>query len=487
MNKQKNNLYNSEKNLQNDVDIEKKKLGKNIKEISLKFKSDKINLPSKFEDSNTLIDIDNDKKNVVNEKKSSINIKNNEVENCNNKYKIPNILLSKTDNTNNKTSNHSINLISLGASLNNIDLSLKGLPKQEKEISSDNNAKSKIIKTRLNFREEADENNMNIISNKSNSSINNSTNKIYFNLSKKSENTSNFITNNINPNNKNTIQSSTLSKIKSQSVILDKYKEKFLINNESKSISQISYSINSRVNHNTSLENINNKKYQNNHANINELTNVKNKNMINKILNNNKLIFNGKSQLLNTQSSNISKSDISVVLLDKKKEIKESNGSLTVQINPDNTKTTNLPSKDNGKRSFSARNLNCLESHSKRAHLVPTVKTKLYEDENKNSNENTIFNTDHSERYKQKHIKTLSEARINKFNQSSSSEDISIKSPSTNNNLIETFVNKLKIIKKNYTSNLNQEEDSILPEINVKDQVKEDYFEIIYDVKEEYY
>ncbi len=104
-------------------------------------------------------------------------------------------------------------------------------------------------------------------------------------------------------------------------------------------------------------------------------------------------------------------------------------------------------------------------------------------------------------------IKTLSEARYNKIiNRSYSSEENTLKSPSSSKEIIETFVNKLKMIKENYNSseqkllqitnttnpvlvagNTNSADVTILPEIQIKESNKDFNFEIIYDVKTERY
>lgn len=187
----------------------------------------------------------------------------------------------------------------------------------------------------------------------------------------------------------------------------------------------------------------------------------------------------------NYQSNIATYSEINLISLENKNDKKEQTGNSKVELintNPNN-ETYLL---DKGHRSFSARNINCLKSQKKKGHIVPTVKTNLYEDEIKNTNENSILNSDQSEKNRQGNkLKTLSEARKNKFNQSSSSEDIGLNSPSKGKELIETFVNKLKIIKNNYNSNNNIEESSMMPEIQAIESAKDNNFEII-DVKEEY-
>jgi hypothetical protein len=427
--------------------------------------------------------------------------------NLNNFTKVPRILLSNTNNMS-KTTNSQINLFSqqvpsINVSLSqNLKLQMKDSHRENSEVLTQtmrSQRKKQQVKT------ESEENYIKInIYNSNNKTENSSTNK-KINLNNKVSLTAkkaNRLCKNTQYINNTIIlkgvHASSLSKIKSQSVINDKYSKDSSKNNDKNLKSYVSFSVNSKSINDISLENINN----NNKNNLQEKVNNNNNIILDFINNNNKVNLNNTNLLIIDYQSNIvSNSEVQLSSQDTKLENKDTKNLKFCQI--DKKKSPYL---DKSQRSFSARNINCTQANQKKGLLVPTVKTNLYEEEYKNSNENTVVNSEGSCKYKKiPMIKTLSEARYNKIiNRSYSSEENTLKSPSSSKEIIETFVNKLKMIKENYNSseqkllqitnstnpvivagNTNSADVTILPEIQIKESNKDFNFEIIYDVKTE--
>ena len=422
--------------------------------------------------------------------------------NINNFTKVPYILLSNTNHNSNKTTNSQINLFhqqvpSINVSLSqNLKLQMKDSNREGSEVLTQtmrSQRKKQQVKT------EGEENYIKI-------NIYNSNTKIDNTSSNKNKNVNNKVSLTAKKANrlyKNTqyinntiilkgVQPSSLSKIKSQSVINDKHINESSKNNDKNLKSYVSFSVNSKSINDISLENINGNNKNNPSDKVYNSNNI-----ILDFINNNKSNINN-INLLNKdyQSNFVSNSEIQLSLHDNKNDVKNLKFS---EI--DKHKTLLF---DKSQRSFSARNINCAQTNQKKGLLVPTVKTNLYEEETKNSNENTIINSEGSCKYRKvPMIKTLSEARYNRIiNRSYSSEENTLKTPSSSKEIIETFVNKLKMIKENYNSseqkvtilttnpvinggNTNCDDVTVLPEILIKESNKDINFEIMYDIKSE--
>ncbi len=253
--------------------------------------------------------------------------------NLNNFTKVPRILLSNTNNMS-KTTNSQINLFSQQVPSINVSLS-QNLKLQMKDSHREN---SEVLtqtmrsqRKKLQIKTESEENYIKINIYNSNSKTDNSStnkkikanNKVSLTAKKANRLCKNtqYINNTIILKGVQGVQATSLSKIKSQSVINDKHSKDSSKNNDKNLKSYVSFSVNSKSINDISLENINN----NNKNNLQEKVN-NNNNIILDFINNN----SNKANLNNTnlliidyQSNLVSNSEVQLSAQDTKLENKE--------------------------------------------------------------------------------------------------------------------------------------------------------------------